>query len=65
MTIVSSVPRGEQIELSCRNHIEKRWSTKNIDYIGARSIFYNLQNDPNMGPECDCPLCFLFTIKQP
>lgn len=46
---------GEHIELTCKNHPEKKWSTKNIDYIGARSIFFNLNNAP-MGLECNCPV---------
>lgn len=49
------------ITLRCRNHPEKTWSTKNLGYsIGARHIFYNLSNDPNMGPECACPLSDLY-----
>lgn len=47
--------RGEHIYFNCVNHPDKRWNTKNIGYLGARTIFYNLHNDPNMGPECDCP----------
>jgi hypothetical protein len=43
-------PWGQHIDLTCRNHTDLRWSTKNIDYIGARSIFYH-----GHGPECDCP----------
>lgn len=34
-------PWGQHIELTCKNHPDLRWSTKNIDYIGARSIFYS------------------------
>jgi hypothetical protein len=49
-------PRGEHIPLYCINHPDKRWSTKNIDYIGARSLFYNLHHVPDMGPECDCSI---------
>ena len=52
--ITPQFPYGQHIALYCINHPEKRWSTKNIDYIGARSIFYNLHDDPNMGAECDC-----------
>ena len=48
------------IYLSCKNHPEKRWNTKNIDFIGARSIFYNLWYDPNMGPECPCSIKDLY-----
>ncbi len=38
-TIVSWAPYGTHISLRCQNHPNERWSTKNIDYIGARSIF--------------------------
>jgi len=48
------VPYGQHIGLTCKNHPEKRWSTKNIAPIGARSIFYNLTCNPDMGPECNC-----------
>jgi hypothetical protein len=41
---------GEHIALYCANHPELRWSTKNIDQIGARTIFYNSQDKP----ECSC-----------
>jgi len=51
---------GEHIELSCRKHPDKKWSTKNISCIGARHIFYNLFNVPDMGPECDCSASELF-----
>jgi hypothetical protein len=50
---------GEMIALSCRNHPNLRWHTKNIDYIGARSIFFNLFNNPDMGKECSCPSSLL------
>lgn len=39
------------IRFTCPNHPEKIWYTKNIP---MRSWFYNLANDPAMGPECDC-----------
>lgn len=43
---------GEHISLRCRNHPDLRWSTKNIQYIGARSIFFNLMNE--CGSSCVC-----------
>lgn len=52
--IVTWEEYGVHIPLRCKAHPEKRWSTKNIGFIGARSIFYNLSSDPNMGAECDC-----------
>ena len=63
--ITPQFPRGRHIELYCINHPEKRWSTKNIGYIGARSIFYNLNDDPEMGPECDCKCCDMRPIVCP
>jgi hypothetical protein len=45
------------IVLRCRNHPEKVWHTKNIP---GRSVFYNLYDDPKMGPECPCPRSDLY-----
>lgn len=47
-TIVPTVQYGRHIALTCRNHPDLRWSTKNIWHIGARSIFAT-------GEECPCP----------
>lgn len=52
--ITTLAERHEHIALTCRNHPDKRWSTKNIGHIGARSIFYNLMSVEGMGPECNC-----------
>jgi hypothetical protein len=49
-TIDPTQPYGQHIGLTCKNHPDLRWSTKNIDYIGARSIFYNT----HFHAECDC-----------
>lgn len=38
--IVEDVQYGKNIELYCINHPSKRWRTKNIVRIGARSLFY-------------------------
>lgn len=54
--ISEDFPEGEHIALTCVNHQDKRWSTKNIDFIGARHLFYNLDNVADMGPECPCPM---------
>lgn len=56
---------GEHISLTCPNHPEKRWNTKNIDFIGARSVFYNLHDDPKMGPPCECPWSTRVHICEP
>lgn len=53
---------GEHIDLTCKNHPDKLWSTKNIAPIGCRTLFYNLYWDYNMGPECDCPVSNLVHI---
>jgi hypothetical protein len=50
---------GEHIPLRCKNHPDKRWSTKNIGGIGARSLFYNLMMKPGMGSECPCSISLL------
>ena len=63
--ITKQFPYGEHIELSCIHHPEKRWSTKNIDGIGCRTIFYNLFGDRDMGPECDCPCSALRPVSYP
>lgn len=57
-TIDPSQPYGTKILLTCRNHPEMRWGTKNIDYIGARTIFYQGLNDD----ECPCPLSDLTAV---
>jgi hypothetical protein len=61
--ITKKAPYGQHINLYCVNHPEKRWSTKNIDSIGCRSLFYNLGYDENMGPECDCKLSDLRVVE--
>jgi hypothetical protein len=53
--ITKKAQRGEHIKLTCKNHPDLEWSTKNIDYIGARSIFFNLFNRCN-SIECPCKL---------
>lgn len=61
--IVAHAENGEHIPLTCINHPTKLWTTKNIQHIGARRIFYNLSNVQGMGPECDCPASCLRPIK--
>lgn len=53
--IVKSAPYGAHIQLRCKNHPNLRWSTKNISHIGARTLFYALE-DYQAPPECDCPI---------
>lgn len=47
---------GQHIALSCVNHPDLRWSTKNIAPIGCRTIFFNLHGVRDMLIECNCPL---------
>ncbi len=61
--IIDSAEYGEHIELTCKKHPDKRWSTKNICCIGARSIFYNLHNVIGMGIECSCSIDQLIPVK--
>ena len=63
--IVDYADYGIHILLKCRNHLDKRWSTKNILYIGARSLFYDIggtYDHGKMGPECDCPMSDLIPL---
>ena len=53
-TIDPEQPYGRHISLTCRNHRELRWMTKNIDYIGARSIFFPAAMSG--AEECTCPV---------
>ena len=64
--IVNYADYGRHIPLRCKNHPDKKWSTKNILYIGARTIFYNLHRDEEMGAECACSINDLipFTIEE-
>lgn len=49
---------GVHIALFCADHPELRWTTKNIDGIGCRSIFFN----PTSGTECDCSIGLLRVV---
>lgn len=51
-SIDDSQEYGSMIALTCKNHPELTWRTKNIDYIGARTIFFHLSE--NLYQECDC-----------
>jgi hypothetical protein len=53
---------ARHIGFSCKNHPNKRWSTKNIAPLGCRSIFYNLHADKGMGPECACAMSDLVHV---
>ena len=62
--IVETAPYGEHIQLTCKNHPNLRWSTKNIAPIGCRSIFYNLQNDSDIGSSCNCDVDSLIPVQK-
>lgn len=59
--IVKTAEYGAHIKLTCANHPNLRWSTKNIDFIGARSIFYLTWQD---AAECDCPASMLTPVTE-
>lgn len=67
-TIDPTQPYGEHILLTCAEHPELRWSTKNIDFIGARSIFFagekmvdgRLDRD---AVECSCSANLLVVVR--
>jgi hypothetical protein len=65
--ITNNAPYGQHITLTCANHPELRWSTKNIDYIGARSLFYlGAEGEPAMNPttpECPCSIRHLIVLE--
>lgn len=58
--IVESKLYGEHISLYCVNHPHLRWSTKNIDCIGARTIFYSSKDLP----ECNCSTAHLRPVVE-
>lgn len=63
--ITDTVEYGRHITLTCANHPNLAWSTKNIGttYDGviyrARSLFYITRNIP----ECDCPVSLLKFVE--
>lgn len=63
-TINPKYEYGQHIALTCINHTEKRWSTKNIIPIGCRTIYYNLHRVEDMGEECDCPMSCLKVTEE-
>lgn len=53
--ISTDFERTDHIWLRCKQHLNQRWSTKNISHIGARSLFYELGNITNVS-ECSCSI---------
>jgi hypothetical protein len=67
-TIDPDQPYGQHIVLTCANHRDMRWTTKNIDFIGARSIFYAGRRVADGSfdraqPECSCSGADLVVVK--
>jgi hypothetical protein len=63
-TIDPDQPYGEHIALTCRNHPELTWTTKNIDFIGARSIFFASGRTAPYPDECSCSARDLIVVKR-
>ena len=63
--IVQSAPYGQHIALTCKNHPELRWSTKNIRPIGCRSIFFDDWDTKTnkLLRECSCSLYDLIPLE--
>ena len=59
-TIDPTQEYGQHIALTCVNHQDLRWSTKNIGWIGARSIFYSGRFDGQA--ECSCSIRDLIVV---
>lgn len=57
--ITDKAPYGQQVELTCKNHPDLRWSTKNIDGIGCRTIFFTTIGKP----ECGCSVRELIVVE--
>lgn len=60
-TIDPDQPWGEHIRLTCVNHPDLRWFTKNISHIGARSIFF--EGWDRGQKECPCPMRDLRVVE--
>ncbi len=69
--IDKTTPRGQMLTLTCKNHTDLRWWTKNIDCIGARSIFFQgrVENGKQVANshfshlECECACKDLIIYK--
>lgn len=61
-TINPDKPWGEKIELRCSKCGMTGWHTKNIEYIGARTIFWEHEEGKK---ECDCDVKYLEPVGKP
>lgn len=50
------------VRLTCVNHPQLTWITKNIAPIGCRSFFFDM-NRVTFEPECTCPVTDLVLLK--
>lgn len=57
--LTDKAPYGQHIALTCKNHPNLRWSTKNIAPIGARNIFFSSWPEP----ECSCSGSDLIVVE--
>ncbi len=64
--ITDKTYHGDMISLTCVNHPNKRWLTKNIMCIGARSIIWVGMDNYQRGEleECDCPITDLKVVEE-
>lgn len=53
--IIRQAEYGEHIALTCKNHPQLIWSTKNISHIGARTIYFDLDGVCKES-ECTCSI---------
>lgn len=58
------VDYGKHILLTCKNHPDLRWTTKNIAPIGSRNIFFEGSVTGKSENECTCS-CGDLVVLQP
>lgn len=59
--IIRQARYGEHINLTCKNHPHLRWNTKNINNIGARTIFFDWHSGE---VECNCTIRDLIVLPE-
>ena len=50
------------VRLTCVNHPQLTWITKNIAPLGCRSVFFDM-NRVTFEPECSCPQSDLVVLR--
>lgn len=58
--IVPWAKYGQHIMVTCKNHDDLRWHTKNISCIGMRTVFFQ---DPYEKEECDCSVNDMIPVE--